>query len=254
MRRAACILVMYCMVQSLHAQKIPWAPTLQYPYTAPTAFIGFDVTLGYSVHDASLPYLESIYNLPCCTYEQGSGLPFSVGLSYETWLLPATAVTASLGIRHEASSFSTAPIAIPRNGLPDVRTQYQLRSQSSWVRIGVGGKTRLGTTPMSIGIALYGDVLLSNDMQHKEVVLGPSDYFFVTDPPSKEYLLPTSTFSDVSSISLRPVVRVSYDIPLAFGYYLAPSLILETNVLSLSNQHQWSTFGVAVGVTINKGL
>lgn len=254
MRRFACILVMYCMVQLLHAQKIPWTPTLQHPYTAPTSFIGFDATMGYSAHDASLSYLESLYNLSCCTYESGSGLPFSVGLNYETWLLPATAVAASLGIRHEVSVFSTEPVAIPRNGLPDVRTQYQLRSQSSWVRIGVGGKMRLGATPVCVGFAVYGDILLSNDMQHKEVVLGPDDYFFVTDPPSKEYSLPTSAFSDVAGITLRPAVRVSYDVPLAFGYYLAPSLMLETNVSSLSNRHRWSAFGIAVGISINKGL
>jgi hypothetical protein len=242
------------MVQSIHAQKIPWAPTLQHPYAAPTSFIGFDAMLGYSVHDASLPYLESIYNLRCCTYEQGSAMPYSVGVSYETWLLPSAAGMASLGIRHEVSSFATEPVSIPRNGLPDVKTQYQLRSQSTWLSIGISGKVRLGATPICVAVALHGDVLLSNDMQHKEVVLGPDEFFFVTDPPSKEYLLPTSSFSDVSELSLRPALRVSYDVPLAYGYYLAPSLILETTALSLSNQHRWNSFGVAVGITINKGL
>jgi hypothetical protein len=97
-------------------------------------------------------------------------------------------------------------------------------------------------------------VLLGNEMQHKDIVLGPDDYYFVTDPPSKEYQLPTSAFSDVSGTVLRPVVAVSYDVPLAFGYYLAPSLRLETTVLSLSRQHRWSAMGVSLGVTLNKGL
>jgi hypothetical protein len=91
-------------------------------------------------------------------------------------------------------------------------------------------------------------------MTHREVILGPDDYFFVTDPPSKEYELPTASLSDVRGFVVRPALAVTYDVPLSAGYYVSPSLKLETIIGSLSQKHSWSSYGVSLGVSLARGL
>ncbi|MFN5875780.1 MAG: hypothetical protein ACK45E_05845, partial [Ignavibacteria bacterium] len=42
------------------AQQLRWTPSLRNPYTAPATFVGIDASVGYSMHSASLPYLDEI--------------------------------------------------------------------------------------------------------------------------------------------------------------------------------------------------
>ncbi len=243
-----------CMSVPLAAQQIEWSPSLRRPYEAPRTFVGIDASIGTAWHDAELPYLESIYSIPCCTYREGASKPLAVGFSAETWILPTVAATASLGLRMESTSFTTSPAVLVRNGKPDVLTQYQLDAAVTSVTLGVGAKTRIASMPITVGLSLAGSVLLASEMIHREVVLGPDDFFFVTDPPSKEYVLPTYSLSDVAGFVMRPMLTVTYDIPLTLGYYLAPSIRCETLLGSMSQKNSWGAIGVSVGATLYKGL
>ena len=243
-----------CMSLPLAAQQIEWSPSFRRPYEAPKTFVGVDASLGTAWHDADLPYLESIYSIPCCTYQEGASRPFSIGVAAERWILPTVAATASLGLRMESIAFATSPSTLPRNGKPDVVTQYQLDAAVTSLTLGVGAKTRLSGTPVTVGLSVSGNVLLASEMTHKEVVLGPDDFYFITDPPSREYILPTSSLSDVAGFVVRPVLAITYDIPLALGYYIAPSIRCEPMLGSFSRQHSWGMIGVSVGATLYRGL
>lgn len=247
-------IMLVCMSCPLAAQQIEWTPSLRSPYEAPRAFVGIDASIGAAWHDADLPYLESVYSIPCCTYQEGASKPVSIGFAAENWILPTVAATASVGLRMESIAFTTSPSTLPRNGKPDLVTQYQLDAAVTSLVLGVGAKTRLAATPITVGLSLTGNALLSSEMTHKEVVLGPDDFYFITDPPSKEYVLPTSRLSDVAGFVVRPVLTITYDIPVALGYYIAPSIRCETMLGSLSRQHSWGAIGVSVGATLYRGL
>ena len=243
-----------CMSLPLAAQQLEWSPSLRRPYEAPRTFVGIDASIGAAWHDADLPYLESVYSIPCCTYQEGTSKPITIGVAAERWILPTVAATASLGFRTESVAFATSPSILLRNGKPDVITQYQLDAAVTSLTLGVGAKTRLPGTPVTVGISLTGNALLASEMTHKEVVLGPDDFYFITDPPSKEFVLPTSSLSDVAAFVVRPALTITYDIPLALGYYIAPSIRCETMVGSLSRQHSWGVIGVSLGATLYRGL
>lgn len=254
MRIASTTMALLMVVFGASAQQLPWSPTLRYPFTAPTTFIGFDVSLGYASHTARLPYLDEVYGIPCCTYESGSGAPIGLSGVIESWIVPTIAVSGSIGLVSEALTFATLPVTVPRANKPDLQTQYVLENQQTWAQIAIGTKMRVPASPLTVGVRLAGNVLMGSTMSHKEVVLGPDDYMFLTDPPSKEYVLPDVTFTDVSGFVVRPSIAVTYDVPLAYGYYIAPSLRLETTMSSLSRQHAWNSTTISVGVTLFKGL
>jgi hypothetical protein len=236
------------------AQQLPWTPSLRNPYTAPATFVGIDASVGYSMHSASLPYLDEIYSIPCCTYEQGSGAPLGLAAVVETWVMPSIAASASFGITSESVVFTTNPITIPRVGKPDLQTRYILEHQQSWVSLALGSRMRLSRSPLTIGLKLSANVLIGSASKHKEEVVGPEDYYFLTDPPSKEYVLPETRLADVASLVLRPAIVVSYDMPLTYGYYLSPQLRIERTLGSLSRQHTWSATTISLGLTLYKGL
>jgi len=254
MRSIYVSLMFFVGISLAHAQQLPWTPTLRKPYTAPTAFVGIDASIGYSLHAASLPYLDEIYAIPCCTYEDGSGTPFAIAAVVETWVAPNTAVLASVGVSSESLTFTTDPISIARTGKPDIQTKYVLEHQQSWASFALGSRVRISSSPVTIGVRLSGNVLVGSAVVHKEVVVGPEDYYFLTDPPSKEYVLPESRLADVAGFVLRPAVVVSYDMPLTYGYYASPYLRVEQTIGSLSRQYSWSSSAVYLGLTVYKGL
>lgn len=237
-----------------HTQQLPWNPSLRHPYTAPSTFMGIDASIGYSMHSASLPYLDQVYSIPCCTYEQGSGAPFAVSAVIEKWVMPSITVSASLGISSESLAFTTDPITIPRVGKPDLQTRYVLEHRQSWMSFALGSRMRIHASPLTVGFRLSGNVLVGSASQHKEEVVGPEDYFFLTDPPSKEYILPETRLTDVSAVVLRPAFVVTYDMPLTYGYYASPQLRIEQSLGSLSSKHSWSATTISLGLTIYKGL
>lgn len=247
-----CITLMLCW--PVQAQQIAWSPTLRKPYAAPTTFVGMEASAGYTWHNAQLPYLEDVYNIPCCTYETGASVPRALGITVESWLLPTVALSAAIGVRMESAAFSTSPLVVPRNGHADVVTQYQLDANISWLSLGGGAKFRISATPISVGLSLAGNILMSSELSHKEIVVGPEDYYFLTDPPTKEMSLPVSSFSDISGLVVRPAVSLSYDIPLTDGYYLAPSVRCEATLGSISQRHSWGTLGVSFAIALYRGL
>lgn len=251
----ALIVIMVTFVSlPVAAQQIEWSPTLRRPFEAPRTFVGIDASIGAAWHNANLPYLESVYSIPCCTYKEGASNPISIGVAAEKWILPTSAVTATLALRMESIAFAASPSTLVRNGKPDVTTQYQLDASVTSLGLGVGAKTRLAGTPVTVGLSVSGNVLLASEMTHKEVVLGPDDFYFITDPPSKEYVLPTSSLSDAAGFVVRPAITITYDIPLVLGYYVAPSIRCETLLGSLSRQHSWGVIGVSLGATLYRGL
>ena len=245
--------MMFAFAQAI-SQQIPWTPSMREPYTAPEFFVGLDASIGAARHDANLPYLDVMYDIPCCMYDQGRSMPYTVGLSVERWVLPSAALAFSVGIRSEATTFEAKPSVLPRNGLLPVTTQYILDTRTEWLGIGIGAKTRVFSTPLTIALNLSGHIALSTSATHREVVLGPDDFFFVTDPPSREHQLPTVGLSDIESFVLRPSIAVAYDLPLSYGYYVAPSFRIETTAQSISQNYKWNSTLLSVGFTFYKGL
>lgn len=254
MSRIICSMLMVLALAKATSQQLPWTPSMREPYTAPEYFIGLEASIGTARHDANLPYLDALYGIPCCTYDSGRSMPYSIGLSVERWLLPTSALTFSAGIRSEATKFEAKPFVLPRNGLLPVTTQYVLDTRTEWLAIGIGAKTRLFSSPLTIALNLSGHIALGINATHREVVLGPDDYYFVTDPPSKEYQLPTVGLSDVATFVVRPSIAIAYDVPLSYGYYLAPTFRIETTAQSVSQHYEWNSTVLSVGFTFYKGL
>ncbi|MBM4178268.1 MAG: hypothetical protein FJ211_02915 [Ignavibacteria bacterium] len=254
MSRSACYLFMVLTSAAAVAQQIPWNPSMRQPYSAPRIFVGLDASVGIARHDAHLQYLDELYGIPCCTYDAGRSTPLSIGVTAEYWVLPTSAVTFSVGIRSESTRFEATPSVLPRNGLPPVTTQYVFDSQAEWLALGIGAKTRLFSSPLTIAANLGAHVRLGSGAIHREVILGPNDFYFVTDPPAKEYQLPAVGLSDISTVVLRPSLAIAYDVPLTYGYYLAPSIRIETTAQSISQRYKWNSTVLSVGFAFYKGL
>lgn len=245
------LLVVAC---NLGAQQIPWEPSFREPYRAPQTFIGLRAQSGLSIHGASLTYLDDIYHIPCCTYEHGTGIPFSIGISTENWVLPDISVGADASVLWETASFATSPLVVPRSNGEDLRTRYEMAASTSWLTLGLHANYRLARSPWTIGFRMAGSVLLSSTMAHKEVVLGPDSYYFISDPPSKEVQLPVASISDLRGLTLQPGMQVAYDLPLTLPVYISPYLGVGTIIGSLSEQHRWGVTTVSIGVRLMHGL
>lgn len=254
MSRLLLFVLLATFALGLHAQQIPWEPSFREPYTVPKSFVGLSAQSGLSIHEASLTYLDDIYGIPCCTYEGGTGIPLAIGVSSEHWAMANLSVGGDALIAWETTAFATNPSVVPRANGEDLRTRYEMSASMAWLSLSLGAKYRIMQSPWTVGVRLAGNVLLNSTMTHKEVVLGPDSYFFLTDPPSKEIFLPTTGISDLHSFVLLPAVQVSYDLPLSYPVYVSPYIGIGTTLGSFSEQQPWGVTSVSLGVRLLHGL
>lgn len=237
--------------QPLRAQGFDWQPTPRRPYTAPTSFVGLDVGIGRSAHSSSLPYLEKDIAGACCTYEQGNGSSFRIGLAGERWIAPTMAVGLEFGFESHSAKFLAPEQSLPRSGRNPLVSRYELDVQVNYLGIGALLRQRLWSSMAVASVGIRGGILLGATMTNREVVVGPVAETFSSG--RREEILPTAGLDDASAVVLRPFLSIGYDLPLMTGYYVQPALSIGYTLNSISSLHRWHAATIGIGLRLMKG-
>ena len=248
---ALCILLPIIAV----GQGFDWQYSVRYPTSSPTRFVGAAIGAGYAIHQGRLPYLEQDIQTPCCTYENGTGIPASVGVAYEQWTSSNIAFHGAAGYRFMSASM-TAP-QTESDPMADGRvlvTQYTYEAALHYADILAGLRYRLGSSHLSIGASLRLNLLLGTTASHREDVLSPSDFSFTTNPPSRSIDIPVTGIPDAMPLIVVPMVHLGYDISLANGLYLSPLVTLGLPMMSTAREASWRTTDASILIRVMRAF
>ena len=237
------------------SQGFDWQYSVRYPTSSPTRFVGAAIGAGYALHQGRLPYLEQDIQMPCCTYENGTGTPASLGVAFEQWTSSNLALHGSLGYRFMSAGM-TAP-QTESDPMADGRvlvTQYTYNAAFHYADIIGGLRYRLGSSHLSIGASLRLNVLLGTTASHREDVLSPSDFQFTTNPPSRSIEIPVAGVPDAMPYIVVPMVHLGYDVSLANGLYLSPLITLGLPLMSTAKEASWRTTDASLLIRIMRAL
>lgn len=235
----------------LSAQGYAWEWSPRAPRTMPTLFGGVEIATGYAMHTGTLPYVEDL--VPCCTFEEGTGIPVRFAVFLEDWIAPSTALTYGGGVTIQNSSFTSTAQALPDSGGRQIITEYLFDASMTYLQLQGGIRQRLFGY-VSVGLELRGLISVASSYELTERVVAPDDFFFSTNPPSKEITLTPTVVDQASVFVLEPAVSLQYDIPLGIGMVLSPMVQFSVPVMSLANNVSWRFLSVTGGVRLSRGL
>jgi hypothetical protein len=213
--------------------------------------VGVEVQAGYAQHSEGLRYFEDL--VECCAFDAGSGIPLRIAVIGEQWVTSQLSVQAGFGVTFQPTSFTVLAAPIPHERFGQVQTEYLFDVTTTQIALSIGARHRI-LSYLSIGLDLRGLIAAGSSTTLSERIVSPDDYYFSTNPPSKEYEWTNTVIGDLSAFVLEPAVTLQYDIALDMGMVLSPLVSVSMPVNSLSTEQSWRYVGLGFGVRLSRGL
>lgn len=230
------------------AQGFDWQYSARVPFESPVRFYGVELASGYGRHFASLDYLEKGTGFTCCTYDRGSGIPYGVLVAADYWIMPKVSLQGGLGVVVRNVTFTSDPQQFPRADNSIVSTEYVFHGSITYATLQAAIRYRILATHLNLGGGIKLMAKLSETQTQIDRVIGPDDYFFNDNPPSKEKDLEATILDDASAFVLEPFISVGYDLSLWRGTYLTPTLTVGGPITSLSKSQPWRSLDLGFGI------
>jgi hypothetical protein len=235
------------------AQGYDWEYDPRFPQSMPTRFIGLEFAAQYAMHTGDLAYFEQL--VPCCTFSDGTGFPLRLSAVAEQWVTPTLSVQAGLGVAYQSAEFVSDQQQAPFDDGTVLVTEYVLQTSITALSLSGGVRQRLFDSFFSVGLDLRGNVTIGSAQTLQERVVSPSDFTFTTNPPTQVYdLSGTMVIPDVAAFVLEPALSFQYDIALARGSVLSPSVNVSMPLNSLATGQSWGYLAVGLGVRLSRGF
>lgn len=240
-------------LSTAYGQGYEWEWSPRAPLSMPTRYVGVEVAGQYALHTGSLEYFEEL--IPCCDFTSGTGVPLRLTIIAEQWVKPSLSVQAGIGVMFQGSSFTAPGDTLPRADQPPIVTEYAMETSITSLTLQGGVRQRLFDTFLSIGLDLRGLITVGSSQSLEDRVVSPDDYMFTTNPPSRvRDLSGAQVISDVTVFVFEPSVVLQYDIALARGSVLSPSVNVSMPFGSLSTSQSWSYVAVGIGMRLSRGF
>ncbi len=237
---AACLFAVPLLVKS---QGFDWQYSVRQPSAPPTTFLGFEAGYGRAMHSGGLEYVEQV---PCCQFAAGEGVPMWLSAVVETWQRGDVALWAGVGYGNVTATFASDVQEFPLYDGRTLRTEYAYNTAMGYLSLQGGLRFRPLASNVTIGAALRLGTLIHSSSTLEEVVLSPSDYQFTTNPPSQRHLVDAGrTVASASAFLASVALTGGYDISLARGMYVTPTIVVGLPLTTTAANADWRTFDVS---------
>lgn len=228
---------------NLFSQGFDWQISPRYPIEIPNQFygIGFDYSL--ASHSGNFNLVEN--QIPCCTFQEGSGTRYGTSLFYENWLNGTSSYNLSISYNYLKSNFEIKSVVPTREG--DFITRYDFDSKIHFVGIGGFFKKRIPKYNVNLSGGFNLLLNISDSQTHTE--LGISN-----NVPFRERNLSNGTINESNVLIIEPFVQFGTDLDLGIGMYASPNLRLGYTLNSYIQDDSWRSFTIGVNLRIYRNF
>jgi hypothetical protein len=221
-----------------YSQGFDWQVSSRSPYEITNTYIGAVSSFSYSYHTGNFPFLEE--DVICCTYEDGIGTDFQLGVTSEYWHQPDMAFTVGLLYSNVSTNFYTETTVTKKTNpdLPgfDWTTAYESDISLSYITLDLGVKNRIySKLNLKAGVDLNFNI--GSSESHLNSVVTPSNIPFSDGSFEKELI--NGRIKELSPIVLGISIGGSYDIDLGIERYGEISILTRYTVNSLISDDSW---------------
>ena len=253
MKKVFIILFLLISYKEILSQGFDWQYSARLPFSTPVFFIGPSASLNYNQNSGDIILNEGEYQ-DCCSFKNGNGFGYNLGFKSEYWITGLSAIFSQLSYFQNNADFKARGRIYPLNDSTNLITENDFSSQISYLNLSIGYKYRLDDTHFNLGAGLNFNLLLSQNSQHFEKIIAPSDFYFNTNPPSQIRQLTQFKTSELSNILIYPSIHIGYDLNLGLGIYSNIQLIIGIPLNHITKNDDWSKWNFDVNISILKGL
>lgn len=235
-------------------QGYEWEGSPREPLIIPRTYIGLEARASYATHTASLRYIEQELGITCCTYDNGTGLPLALSVVGERWVSSHMKISAGAGVSVVGATFVAPTQPVPLSNGQILRTEYVLDGSLTYASAFGSLSMRLGTSHVlaSVGARIHG--YLSGSLTQRERIVEPDNVQFTGQQPGSEVVIAQTFLQSATPLVIEPFLQLSYDVPLAVGLVLQPSIQMGLPLMSLSTVDTWRMQAFGFGIRLVKGL
>lgn len=236
------------------AQGYTWEASPRGPHEIPRTYFGLEAGLSYAVYPARLDYIEQSIGVTCCTFDNGSGLPMSLSLVATQWLSSRINVSAGFGVSVFHASFVAPTQPVPLSTGQILQTEYVLDGSLTYAT-GFGSVSmRLGPTNLLATVGARVHASIGGALTQRERIVEPSGAEFSGQNPGREVVIAQTFLDNTTPVVVEPFVQIGYDIALAYGMVIQPSVSLGIPLGSLLTNDDWSMRSIGLRLRLLKGL
>lgn len=248
------VAVVLAIVSDAGAQGYAWEASPRQPHQIPRTYLGLEAGLSYAVYPARLDYIEESIGITCCTFENGSGLPMSLSLVGAQWVSSTINVSAGLGVSVFHASFVAPTQPVPLSNGQLLETEYVLDGSLTYAT-GFGSVSmRLGSTNLLATVGARIHASIGGALTQRERIVAPSGVEFNGQMPGREVVIAQTFLDHATPVVVEPFVQAGYDISLAYGMVIQPSISLGMPLGSLLTNDDWFMRSIGLRLRLLKGL
>lgn len=236
-------IVLFLNTINLFPQGFDWQISPRFPVGIPSQFygIGFDYSL--TNHFGNFNLVEN--QIPCCTFQDGTGTRYGVSLYYENWLNGTSSFNLSLTYNYLKSNFEIQSVVPTREG--DFITRYDFDSKIHFIGIGGFFKKRIPKYKINFSGGLNFLVNLSNSQTHTE-------YGITNNVPFRERNLSSGSINESNLLLIEPFIQAGTDLDLGIGMYASPNIKLGYTLNSYIQDDSWRSFTIGLNLRIYRSF
>lgn len=225
------------------SQGFDWQQGGRYPYEIPVFYVGINTSYNVNNHYGNFNFKEDF--IECCKFTNGSGNGYRFGFIGEYWYDATTALSATIDYSETSGNFSIRSVLPTRTG--DFISDYIYESSIKNINLELLARRRIKLSHFSYGAGLKFSYLINENNQYSEQSIS-------NNVPFEKRIIASGTINDLNSLTISPVIFLSYDVSLGVGYYVSPNLSLSYNIISLIEDEAWRKLSFSFGIRILRNL
>lgn len=230
-----------CGCLQLNAQGFDWQYSPRLPFNTPTQFLGINVSGSFNLNTGDFGFLSN--NIPCCTFENGTGYGILGGLKYEKWITDNSTIFSTLDFSYIPSIFITQSEPYVYRDYEDIRTEYEYNSTLTYIILEIGYKYRLFESHFYTSLSLNSAFLTDEKHNFIERIVSEKDFFF------SEIKYPNPEYSKPNKLMINPVLYLGYDLNLGMGKYASVFISTTFPLQSVIADKNWNRWIFSFGLT-----
>lgn len=245
------ILLSFLFCFKSFAQGFDWQYSARLPFDVPFLFIGLNTSSEINTISGKFPFIEK--EVKCTDFNDGDGFSWSLGLSSQYWIDALSAISLDLKYKFSSVSFKSN-WELPRVDYT-VRYQNEYSSNIDIINMSISYKKRIYNSHFAYGAGIDLDFILSNEAEHWEKILGPSDEPpYPGNPPSYKRKISDASIEDLNSLIVTPNLKFSYDLDLGLSTYSEIGFKYTPPIFNYLIDGRWRQSNYSFYINILRGI
>jgi len=224
------------------AQGFDWQYSSRLPFETPKIFFGVDGGLDYNLHQGDFNFIEQYFK--CCSFTDGNGIGYKIGLKIEYWASAEFAIFGSAGFNYIMGQFIEQYGPYPDGNGGTQLTEFEFNSKSNYINFEAGIKYRLFLSHFFVATTFSAAFMIDNTNEHLERTISKASLTW------DERIITDGRVPDLKSFVFQPEFKLGYDLNMGLGAYSSVYIGVAFPIQNQLSEGDWRKWTLSAGVSV----